>query len=250
VRFSRVKTSSAFTLVELMITVSLGAIMLGAAYVCMSAGVESRRAVNAQSEAAQVARVALNLIAADLSAAVPLSRDFEFLGMRRRVNGTDADNLDFAARNFTPRKAREGDFCEVSYFLEADPKTSLLTLYRRRDPTPDPVPLEGGSREEIARNVASLRFEYYDGLDWYDDWGDPSGKQQTSALTPPNAYGMPEAVRITLAVDADVSTPGAEGREEDGARARIAMQTVARVELADHFSRQTSGSNTNSGGAR
>lgn len=232
-----------FTLIELMISVSIGAIVLGAGYLCMSAGVESRRLVNARAEASQTARVAIDMIAADLRSAVPLSRDFEFLGMRRAVGEADADNLDFATRNYTPRKQREPDYCEVSYFLTTDESSGLFTLFRRRDPTPDPQPLEGGSREEIARNVAGLRFEYYDGIDWHDEWGDPTGKKQMSALTPLNAYGMPEAVRITLEVDASVKSSQAETNST-----RVALQTVARLDMTPYFSRQTVSTNRAAGG--
>lgn len=232
--------NGAFTLIELMISVSIGAIILGAGYVCMSAGVESRRLVNARSEAVQSARVAIDLIAADLRSAVPLSRDIEFLGLRRTVSGADADNLDFATRNYTPRKQREPDYCETSYFLTPAQTGETFTLYRRRDPTPDPEPLEGGSREEIIRNVASLRFEYYDGIDWYDEWGDPTGKKQMSALTPPNAYGMPEAVRITLEVAAPISAAQTNSA--------IALQTVARLDMTPYFSRQSVSTNRAAGG--
>jgi prepilin-type N-terminal cleavage/methylation domain-containing protein len=231
----------AFTLIELMISVSIGAIILGAGYVCMNAGVESRRTVSARTEAAQTARAALDLIARDLRAAVPLSREFEFLGMRRMISGADADNVDFSARNYTPRKPREPDYCEVSYFLEADEKTGLFTLFRRRDPTPDPLPLEGGSREEIARNVAGLRFEYYDGIDWYDDWGDPTGQKQSSALAPPNMSGMPEAVRVTIEIDAEPAKT--KPVDEQATRSRLALQTVARLELTTYFGRQTVSTN-------
>jgi hypothetical protein len=91
----------------------------------------------------------------------------------------------------------------VSYFVDRNPQTGELGLWRRRDPTRDPDPLEGGVREEIATGIAGFGLEYYDGFSWHDTWGKTAAEtstEETTALTRyANRYGMPEAVRITLA---------------------------------------------------
>src|SRR5262249_44476371 len=133
-----------------------------------------------------------------LRSAVQLSKEYEFVGMRRSIDQIDADNVDFGTRNYVPTRPMEGDWCETSYFVQKNAKTGGYALFRRRDPTPDPEPLSGGNSEEIARGVKGFRLEYYDGWKWYDEWGDPEGKERFSALPEPNASGMPEAVRITL----------------------------------------------------
>lgn len=231
-----------FTLVELMISGGLMSLILVSAYLCLSAGTDSQRAVEARSDSTQSARVALAMMAADLRSAVPLSKESEFVGMRREVDGLDADNLDFATRNYTPKSLGEGDWCETSYFLQKDAKTSEYVLYRRRDPSPDPEPLDGGAQEEIARGVRGLRIEYYDGYDWYDEWGDPLGKQKFATLPDPNVSGLPEAVKITLTLEND------EVVAEGGEKSMIVLQTTARVNLALYFYRATGGggSSTNS----
>src|SRR4029077_7003961 len=78
--------------------------------------------------------------------------------------------------------------------------TDNVSLYRRRNPTIAPDPLTGGSRELIARGLRSVSFEYYDGWDWYDTWGEmnPEKKEGKASLLAPNLSGMPEAVRVTL----------------------------------------------------
>lgn len=241
-----------FTLIELVISGALMTLILSAAYLCFSAGVASESVVEARSESVQSARVALEMMAADLRSAVPLSAEFEFLGMHRALEGRDADNLDFATRHYFPRTIREGEFCEVSYFVSKDPKTGEGVLFRRRDPTPDPEPLEGGSREEILRGVRELRFEYYDGFDWYDEWGDPTGKKQTSTLPPPNVTGLPEAVRIVLTVDGARKKRGtAEAKSEvteDSKEPPLTFETTARLEMASYFysAAASSGSPSNS----
>jgi type II secretory pathway component PulJ len=230
----------AFTLIELVISGALMSVILVAGYLCLTAGVGSQRLVEARSDAAQSGRVALAMIAADFRSAVQLSREYEFVGMRRSVDQVDADNVDFATRNFVPTRPEEADWCETSYFVQKDQKSGEYVLFRRRDPTPDPEPLSGGNSEEIARGVKGFRLEYYDGWEWFDEWGDPEGKEQFSALPEPNASGMPEAVRITLTLQTGEKVE--EGTEEP----TFVLQTTARLNMALFFY-QSGGSSTNSG---
>jgi type II secretion system protein J len=235
-----------FTLIEMVISGALMTIILASAYVCLSAGISSQKLIDSRSDAVQGARVALSLMAADLRSAVPLSKEFEFIGMRRVLEGEDADNLDIATRNYVPRKAYEGDWCEVSYFVEKDPATKTLTLFRRRDATRDPEPLSGGTREEIARGLLGLRFEYYDGYDWYDEWGDPEGKKKTSAFPEPNVSGLPEAVRVTLTFDPSFERRRTDEADEETGKSSLTFQTTARLNMSLYFYRLTGGSATNS----
>src|SRR5437763_9285163 len=88
-----------FTLIELIISAALMAIVIGSAYACLSAGVSGKRLIEARTEGAQSARVALSMMAADIRAAIPLPGKLEFLGMRRTLGEVNADNLDFSTRN-------------------------------------------------------------------------------------------------------------------------------------------------------
>lgn len=232
-----------FTLIELAISGALMTIVLAAAYGCLSAGIAGQRMVEARSEAMQSARVALRMMAADLRSAVPLSGDSEFIGMARSVGGLEAGNLDFATRNYSPRRDHEADFCEVSYYAVSDADTKTLTVYRRRDPTRDPEPLQGGSREEIVRGVRSLKFEFYDGYEWFDEWGDPTGKERLKTVPDSNVSGLPEAVRITLEVDPAYQRQRAE--DEESSEAPFTLETTARLNMSLYFYRAGGGSRTN-----
>jgi type II secretion system protein J len=224
---------SAFTLIEVMISTALMALILTSAYFCLSAGTSSQKLVESRGEVIQSARVAMSLISADLRAACSLSKDIEFLGMQRKLGEAHADNLDFATHNYIPRHVREADFCEISYFLSADPDSTDFILWRRRDPTPDPEPLAGGSREEIARGLAGLRFEYYDGFDWYNEWGDPQGKRTNSFKFQPNLSGLPEAVRVTMSFNPSPRKKAATPATNEQKEPPLVFQTVARLNLAD-----------------
>ncbi len=236
---------TAFTLLEVVISVTLLSLILVSAYMCFDAGIRGRKVVEPRVEVLQNARVAMALITADLRSACPLSKDIDFLGMHRTVGPSPSDRLDFATHNYTPRHEREGDFCEESFFLAKDPSSGRFNLYRRRNPTMAPKPLEGGSREEIATGLLGARFEYTDGLDWYDTWGEIKGsKQETSQRDHPNLSGMPEAVRITLFFDSDPSVKMTPGEEQITNGPPLVFQTVAYLSLADASQSSSSGNSS------
>ena len=241
-------SATGFTLIEVVIASALMALILVSAYACLSAGYASQKIIEPRVEILQNARVAMAIMTADLRAACPLSPDAEFVGMTRTLEGAEADNLDFATHNYTPRHPGEGDYCQESFFVEKDPATGQLGLYRRQNPRIAPDPLSGGSREEIAQGVRGLKLEYYDGLDWYDSWGEVKspGKEQTSQKARSNSSGLPTAVRITLYLDSHprraVST-----QTEIKPEPPLAFQTVARINLAEASQAAGAGSAAGSG---
>ena len=232
----------------MVISAALMSLILVSAYLCMHAALASQKLIEPRLEVLQSARVAMALITADLRCACPLSQEYEFVGTHRMSGEAETDSLDFATHNYTPRRNGEGDFCAVSVFLDKDPRSGQLSLWRRRNPHITLDPLSGGSREQIAKGVLGLKFEYSDGYDWYETWGDPDlrGKQQFSLRVQPNLSGLPEAVRITLWLNAD---PRAKPMEEQGTatnESALVFQTVARLNLADSGQTAPSvGSSTN-----
>ena len=221
-----------FTLIEVVISAGLMALILVSAYLCLNAGLASQKMIEPRAEIIQNARVAMSILTADLRGACPLAKEYQFLGVHRLLGEMDADNLDFATHNYTPRHSHEGDFCEESFYLDQDPETGKFSLWRRRNPTIAPDPLSGGSKEEIAKGVVGVRFEYFDGLDWYDTWGEiKSGKRETSEKIQPNLSGMPEAVRITLMFDSNPKAKKNPNDETQPAEPPFVFQTVARLNL-------------------
>ena len=118
-------------------------------------------------------------------------------------------------------------------------------MCRRRNPTIGIDALSGGNTEEIARGVLGLRLEYYDGFDWYDTWGDTerNGKAQARTRQQPNLTGMPDAVRITLWLDADSSVKIDPEIPREKRPPPLAFQTIVRVNLASASSAATPAGN-------
>jgi general secretion pathway protein J len=240
---ARRRRSQGFTLIEVVIAAALMALILTSAYLCLNAGISSQKIIEPRAEIIQNARVAMAILTSDLRGACPLPGNSEFIGARREIDEMDADNLDFATHNYTPKHPREGDFCEESIFVDGDPETGQFSLWRRRNPTIAPDPLSGGSKEEIAKGIVGVRFEYSDGVDWYDSWGDTKPeKKETSRKVQPNLTGMPEAVRITLLLDSNPKSKKIS--DETGQRAiepPFVFQTVARLNLAATVQQSSSG---------
>jgi len=228
-------SGSAFTLIEIVIAVSLMSLILVSAYLCLNAGLASQKIIEPRAEIIQNARVALALIAADLRGACPLPGDSEFLGMQRMLGSVEGDNLDFATHNYTPRAPREGDFCEESIYVDLDPENGQFSLWRRRNPTIAPDPLSGGRKEEIAKGVVGLRFEYFDGEDWYATWGEiKAGKRETTQRSQPNLSGMPSAVRVTLLLDSNPKSRAVSSSGERVIEPPLAFQTLVLLNLTDN----------------
>lgn len=228
--------------------------VLIAAYLLLNSGSQTQRLIESRIAGMQGGRIAMDLMMADLRAAVPLSAQFDFIGMNRELGATQmipADNLDFATQNYTPKYPGEGPFCEVSYFLNGPDESGEYTLWRRRDATPDEEPLSGGTLEEIVGGLVGLSIQYYDGFSWYDEWGSTNPEDPMSAPTPPpqettetnltlipgNLSGMPEAVGVTLsfARNTPQGTTNAQASEdgEETQEPPFSLFSVAKLYLND-----------------
>ncbi len=230
--------SSGFTLIELLISSVLMAGILAAGYLSLRGAISGRDLVESRADTMQRARVAMSLITSDLRAATPLVSDStgtsDFIGVDRMIGKVEADSIDFATHDYIPRRPHESDFCEVSWFVDKG-SDGRMSLWRRRDPKLDSDPLAGGSREEVARSVAGVRFEFYDGWVWYDEWGSSSGAGDFGSGVglssySSGGYGMPEAVRVTLLFASTEEESGNASRSSS--HGPMAFQTVARLNLA------------------
>lgn len=236
-----------FTLIEVVISAALMALILVSAYLCLQAAFASQKMVEPRADLLQNARVAAALLTADLRNACPLSKEVPFLGMHRMLGDMEADNLDFATHNYTPRGPHQGDFCEISYFLDKDPETGQFALWRRRNPTMALDLLSGGGREEIAVGLAGVRFEYFDGFDWLESWGNSEdlGEGHVSTRNESTLVSLPEAVRITLLFSQEPRPTGPRGAEPALPTPPFVFQTVARLMLTE----RSAGTNASSQGA-
>jgi prepilin-type N-terminal cleavage/methylation domain-containing protein len=224
-----------FTLIELVISTALMSLILVSAYLCLNAGLAGKKLVEPRADAIQSARVAMTMLTQELRSACILPGDSPMLGMKRTIGTAEADNLDFATHYYTPRRVSEGDFCEVSYYVQPDPQTGHLGLWRRQNPRLAPDPLAGGEKREIIPDILGLQLEYSDGEDWYGTWGKVQGtaKADNSQKEQSNLDGLPTAVRITLLVDANPQSKVDAQSGERTPEPPLVFKTVAFLNLAE-----------------
>ena len=90
-------------------------------------------------------------------------------------------------------------------------------------------------------------WEYFDGTDWYDTWGQikADGKDATSNADKSNLSGLPTAVRITLSMDSEPrKKPSEFAIEEEKLPPPLIFQTVAYLNLADADAAQNNSSDS------
>jgi len=160
-----------FTLVELLVTSGMLAMLASAGFAAFSAG--TRSAIKSKRYTRMIAhgQAALRAITKDISSAVAHG-DSPLTSLDAQFEGRDTDTIDFIVprvKDILPEEGA-GTLCEVGYYIDNDPDTEAQWLTRREDYTLDDDPLEGGMLAPAGPFVSELNLEFYDGLFWYDGW--------------------------------------------------------------------------------
>lgn len=194
-----------FTLIELVISLSIVAFMMMLAWQTTSAAIFTRKNLAFEQERDHELRVATSRMVRDLGSAylsgnedqAALDRRTLFIG---RSEGT-VDELRFStmAHEVLWADANESEQTVVTYMAEPDPddrsKTNLVRKELRR--MPDPLESPGETPAEVdllIRDVERVKFEYYDFKDksWKERWDSTQVDAERGRL--------PTRVRITIEV--------------------------------------------------
>lgn len=197
-------------------------IIMAALYSAYTTNVEAIQIARQNGEVQQVARIVLDRMTKDLQSAliqgsVASERvKLGLLGESREINGKRADRIDFSTVTHLSLTERDpsSDLCEVGYLADEDPEAKALVLLRRDDFSVDSDFSEGGSLQEIARNVIEFRLTYLDSL------GQESDRWNTMEST--GGAGLPVLVRVRLVL-------------KDGLDREHVFATTIRPELAERM---------------
>ncbi len=165
---------SGFTLIELMLTTAMLALLAAAGFAALSTGLSSAAKARRYGSMVAHGRSALVTMTRDIRAAATYEK-FRLVSLNAQYDGMDADTLDFivASRPRLDRDAPEAiGRCELGYYIENDPDTEIRWLLRREDSTLDDDPLEGGAVSVAGPYVAELNLQFYDGFFWQAGWDD------------------------------------------------------------------------------
>lgn len=206
-----------FTLLELLLALSIFTIMASGLYGVLKAGMDVQRVGEEVTRTMQIARVALDRLARDLRCAYVSTGTFGsaenlngefFVGTDESDGEYDTDTLCFFSVCRLPQQnVREDspdewiggvcDIVEMEYRVsrdEADDVSGLVEAVRQIVQIEDEEPTE----TEIAPEVVSLNFRYHDGDDWQDSWDSSTDKQ------------LPRAVEISIGIE-----PGEKSRDNE-----------------------------------
>ena len=176
-----------FTLVELLITSALLAMLGATCYAVLSAGTRAAAKTRRRTRMIACGQRALDVMAGEIRTAVE-HNGTRLTALDARYEGRDTDTIDFIAPRMRKTRAGpgEGARCEVGYYIDSDPETEAEWLVRREDATVDDDPLEGGWLTPAGPYVSELDLQFYDGFEWVDGWED--------------SRRFPPAVRIAIVV--------------------------------------------------
>lgn len=214
---ARPRAARGFTLIELMVALTMLAIVLSSVYATFYSGVKAMRDRRGPDDAYQVARLVMETITNDLSMAFYRSgtdrKDHPtqgFIGSDGQDGDYARDRLDFTtASHVLVHDGRpETDVVEVSYYID-DTYTDRPLLVRREDPLPDAELRHGGTLRVLAERVVGLNFRFREPgempsgrtseepddeseePEWFDTW---------NAETREGGKSLPELVEVTVTI--------------------------------------------------
>ena len=209
-----------FTLVEVLIALSIVAIISSLIYGSFARTFDVREQVTQSQERYHGLRVALERMAREISMAfvyncqqldTPTGERRQQTLFKLEHEGK-FDKLTFTSFSHLRlfKDVHESDQNVLSYFGEDDAKhSSQYNLMRREKARIDGQPEEGGETQVLCPDIKELRFDFWDNVknDWVDDWDCSRIERQNQ---------LPRLVRIKLVA--------AEGHDK-----QIKLSTIARI---------------------
>ncbi len=176
------------TLLEVLVSVAIVAIVMTAIYGAYASNVESIHIARRSSQISQPARIIIDRLSKDIESAYMGSHvqiEKPILGMvgeDQEIGGRSADKLDFSslAHVSLSKSDLQTDLCEIGYYLEEDPEREALILYRRDHGRVDEDLFTGGEAYALATSVLGFDVSFQDNLgveseEWDTFEGDKKG---------------------------------------------------------------------------
>ncbi len=191
--------SRGMTLLEIIVSVSIVAVMASLVYGSARRQMEARELASRLEERYSMVRITLGRITREVSMAFlsnHISLDKRSQTIFKGVNESPINRLTFSS--FSHQRLRsdvhESDQNVITYYGKQDRQNSSLTnIMRYEKRIIDDKPDEYGEGEVLARGVVGLRFRYYDEekKEWVDSW-DTMGIERGNKL--------PRYVEVTLTI--------------------------------------------------
>jgi general secretion pathway protein J len=219
------RAASGFTMIELMLAMSIFAFITTIMWGAFSQTANSKKAIQSEQERTHTVRVALMRMARELEMAYLSDNENTAITNRRTFfaasSRADVDEVTFStfAHQRLRAGAAEGDSSLISYFGAPDPDDrrviNLMRRETRRLQAEDPSTLLGEAYI-LCPDVTRVKFAFYDHRkkEWETEW---------STLQASGTQYLPSHVRISLTVIDE------RGRE-------VSYSTDARIQLTENIS--------------
>ncbi len=185
------RNERAFTLLELLVAMTIMAIIGTFLYTSLHLAFKVRDSAEAAVEKTRSLEIAMSLIKEELMSAMPPTGVLAgaFKGEDEQdADGNDTDTLTFYSSDNTPGEDEKAcDIRKVEFEITERDNTKEKVIVR--DITTNllsPKTLDP-DEEILCGNIQSLNFRYYDGSDWQDSWDSTE-----------NDNSLPVAVEITI----------------------------------------------------
>ncbi len=222
----RRRSERGLTLVELLVAMSVLALLSVLIYSSIDGMRRSREGVQRITDRYREGRIAMNRMTRELQSAylsehLPLSPALQATRTAFIADpGSPTDRLDFNSLAYQrlDRDSKESDQMEVSYFGSRDPnRRGVVDLVRRVSPLLDDKPEQGGRVEVLATDIDLFDLKYLDPMTgmWRDEWDSTSAMREAGRL--------PLQVHITLVLN--------EGMRAGSTRSRGTIRLTAKVPL-------------------
>jgi type II secretion system protein J len=185
----------AFTLLELLVAMTLMVVIAACLYTALYTGFRARRSALSAVEPTSLAINAVELLKQDIYGVLPPSGVLAgaFLGTDSKgTKGADADSLEFYTTHiYANKNYLVGGLGKIEFVLEEDTDNDRATYRLIRRLTTNLLSSRAVDPDEqiLCRNVVSLNLRYFDGESWLDEW-------DSSA----DANSLPRAVEIEIAI--------------------------------------------------
>jgi general secretion pathway protein J len=188
--------SRGFTLLEVLLAMAILTIVASAVYASFATAGRMVEQAGEVRDGTDLARTLLARITSDIANVYVnpgmtetflLGRKVEDEEQRKRYDGIYLTTL----TNWRKPESREMELWEVGYYFQDRPDGKGRVLFRKekRELSKDAPPLEGTTDYELTDTVADLRFRYYTGSTWSDEWDTRTQGR------------VPRAVEIILSLD-------------------------------------------------
>lgn len=194
---------SGFTLIEVMVAVTIIAIVCTLIYTGFSQTSRNKQRIEGDLARSHEIRMGLERMARELSMAyvsAQLNPNAALQVVKTALVGSDAARgarIDFTSLSHQRlyRDAHESDQAELSYYIDDDPDDKRRrALLRREQRRVDDDPQRGGQAQVLIHDITKFELSYLDPLtgEWLTTWN------TTQAAMQPNR--LPSQVRIKLTV--------------------------------------------------